>query len=117
MATEDELRAAGDEIERLLAELRANANPRTCAQAEELLRLVVELYASGLEHIMGLAAQLSPPMVRAMADDELVASLLVAHGLHPDGLDLVDVRPASGDAPPWVSVELRSRPVERAAPA
>ena len=42
------LRATGDRIEQALDELHSTADPRTINLAEELLRLVSELYGAGL---------------------------------------------------------------------
>jgi Fe-S cluster biogenesis protein NfuA len=94
-----DLRAAGDRIEQLLDELRATAEPRTCRQAEEALRLVTDLYGGGLSRIVELARQAAPDLLDAMVADELIASLLLVHGLHPESLPqrveraLAQVRP------------------------
>ncbi len=86
MATPQNLRATGDRIEQLLDELRAAADPRTFTKTEELLRLVTDLYGGGLARVVELVASIDPGAVRRLADDELVASLLLVHGLHPDDL-------------------------------
>lgn len=99
MAAPKNLRAAGERIEQLLDELRETADRRACGRAEELLRLVSELYGAGLERVVELAREHAPALVDAMAADELVASLLLVHGLHPDSLEsrveraLAKVRP------------------------
>jgi Fe-S cluster biogenesis protein NfuA len=93
------LRAAGDRIEQALEELQATADPRTVNLAEELLRLVAELYGAGFTRIVELAQERAPQLLDVVAGDELLASLLLVHGLHPDSLDqrveaaLVSVRP------------------------
>ena len=86
MATPQNLRATGDRIEQLLEELRVAADPRVFARTEELLRLVTDLYGGGLMRMVELVASIDPAAVRRMVDDELVASLLIVHGLHPDDL-------------------------------
>lgn len=86
MVAPQNLRAIGDRIEQMLGDLAATANPRSYEQAEELLRLVTELYGAALIRVIDIAAEIDPAVVQAMVDDELVASLLVVHGLHPDGL-------------------------------
>ena len=50
------------------------------------MRLVTELYGSGLARILELAEQATGPadLVARMADDEVVGSLLVVHDLHPE---------------------------------
>jgi len=84
-----ELRAAGDRIEILMGELAA-ASPAVRGKAEELVRLLMQLYGAGLDRILsavddaGQAA--AGPILAKLAADDLVASLLVLHDLHP--LDL-----------------------------
>jgi Fe-S cluster biogenesis protein NfuA len=77
------LRAAGERIEHLLDELRTSTDPRSCDRAEELLRLVSDLYGAGLARIVVLAEQQTPSLIDAIVRDDLVASLLLVHGLHP----------------------------------
>src|ERR1700733_7677120 len=86
MPAPQNLRASGDRIEQLVEELRATAEPRTCARAEELLRLVTELYGAGLARVVELAGARSPSLVGDLVADDLVASLLLVHGLHPEAL-------------------------------
>ena len=80
------LRAIGDRIEALLDQLRVSADPRTFDQAEELLRLVTELYGAGLARVVELVQVEAPELLTVLVDDELLGSLLVVHGLHPDDL-------------------------------
>jgi Fe-S cluster biogenesis protein NfuA len=86
LAAHQNLRAIGDRIEELLDELRGSADPRTYGRAEELLRLLAELYGAGLARIVEIVDERAPDLMDALAEDELVASLLVVHELHPDGL-------------------------------
>lgn len=76
----------GDRIEQLLDELKADAPPATYDKAEELLRLVTDLYGAGLARVMELAAGCEPRLADELVADDLVASLLLAHGLHPASL-------------------------------
>jgi len=78
----------GEEIERRLAELRARADPRAFDQAVELLQLFGELYGEGLAHVMQLVETHAPDLVPHLLADELLASLLLANGLHPDDLSV-----------------------------
>lgn len=80
------LRATGDRIEQLLDELQATADPATWARAVELLRLVAELYGGGLARVVQLVNEHDPGLIDALVEDELVASLLVVHGLHPESV-------------------------------
>jgi Fe-S cluster biogenesis protein NfuA len=75
-----DLRAVGSRIEELLGRLRAAGDPGTADTAEEVVRLVVELYGAGLERTVELAG---PEVLERLVEDELVASPLVLPGLHP----------------------------------
>jgi Fe-S cluster biogenesis protein NfuA len=79
-----DLRAVGDRIEALLGELRASLDQRAWELVEEVVGLVTELYGGGLERVVELVSH--DDFERLVADD-LVASLLVLHGLHPLDLD------------------------------
>ena len=81
MATRN-LREVGDRVEELLSGLRTRKTPPS-RTAEELVRLLMELYGAGLERVMEVVAEGSPALVDRIADDQLLASLLVLHGLHP----------------------------------
>jgi Fe-S cluster biogenesis protein NfuA len=78
----------GESIEGKLEALQARADPRVFDQAVELLQLVGELYGAGLARVMELADQYAPELVGHMLGDELLASLLIANGLHPDDVNL-----------------------------
>ena len=79
MSEGQDLRAVGSRIEELLGQIRAG-DPGTAEVAEEVVRLVVELYGAGLERTVELAG---PEAMDRLVEDELVASLLVLHDLHP----------------------------------
>lgn len=87
-----DLRTAGDRIEQLLDELRTTAPRHVYDKAEELLRLVTDLYGAGLARVMELAAARestdspAPRLADELVADDLVASLLLVHGLHPESL-------------------------------
>jgi Fe-S cluster biogenesis protein NfuA len=81
-----QLRAIGEQIERLLDELRLAVIPREYAHVEEVVRLVTELYGAGLDRVLSIVNDLAPSAVADLAADELVRSLLILHGLHPDDL-------------------------------
>lgn len=80
-----DLRVTGERIEVLLE--AASAGGRVARErAEELVRLVVDLYGSGLERLLEIvheSGRLDDELLDRLATDELVASLLVVHGLHP----------------------------------
>ena len=80
-----DMRSLGDRIEQLLDGLQATGDRRARERAEELLRLVTELYGAGLARIMELV-DADPELARRLAADDLVGSLLLVHDLHPDAL-------------------------------
>jgi Fe-S cluster biogenesis protein NfuA/nitrite reductase/ring-hydroxylating ferredoxin subunit len=75
-------RATSERIEGLLADLAAHADPRVTERAEEVVRLLMELYGAALERVVTIASS-EPQVADRLADDELVASLFILHGLHP----------------------------------
>ncbi|HEX4174373.1 MAG TPA: NifU family protein [Acidimicrobiales bacterium] len=96
------LRQSGERIEQALSELQQSADTRTLNLAEEVLRLVSELYGAGLARVLEIVREEAPELVDALASDELVASLLLVQGLHPDSVEarveaaLESVRPFLG---------------------
>jgi Fe-S cluster biogenesis protein NfuA len=94
-----DLRVVGERIEELLGRIRSAGDPATAETAEEVVRLVVELYGAGLERTVELAG---PEVTERLLGDDLVASLLVLHGLHPKDTEtrvveaLDEVRPYLG---------------------
>jgi len=91
MAEGGDLRHAGDRIGHLLGEIRSMAGPPVWERVDELVRLIVQLYGAGLEHIVEAveAPEASVHTIRArLIKDELVASLLLLHGLSPDDLEV-----------------------------
>lgn len=81
------LRQSGERVEQALTELQQSADARTLNLAEEVLRLVSELYGAGLARVLEIVRAQAPELVDELASDELVASLLLVQGLHPDSLD------------------------------
>lgn len=88
--------AVGGRIDALLEGLRSSAEPRTWVQVEELVRLVTELYGAGLARVLPLV---DPDTIARLAGDDLVGSLLVLHGLHPDSLAVRAERAVAAVAP------------------
>jgi Fe-S cluster biogenesis protein NfuA/nitrite reductase/ring-hydroxylating ferredoxin subunit len=81
------------------------ASPPAWERVEELLRVVLDLYTGGLERILAVVSEQGASaerLLQQLTDDQLVASLLVLHGLHPEDLRsrvqkaLVQVRPYLG---------------------
>lgn len=78
-----------ERIEQLLTSFDASG-PLARQRAEELVRLVSQLHGSGLERVLEItdeAGSLSGELLDRLADDELVSSLLLLHGLHPHDVE------------------------------
>jgi Fe-S cluster biogenesis protein NfuA/nitrite reductase/ring-hydroxylating ferredoxin subunit len=73
-------RTAGDRIQTLLDSCAASGAV-AYERAQQLVREVVGLYGAGLERMIKLSGD--PGMAERLATDDLVASLLLVHGLHP----------------------------------
>ncbi len=77
-------------VEELLDALNSGGFGSAAPAAEELVGLLVGLYGDGLTQIMTILSEAGPDgaaMVAKLADDPLVESLLLLHGLHPLDVD------------------------------
>jgi Fe-S cluster biogenesis protein NfuA/nitrite reductase/ring-hydroxylating ferredoxin subunit len=94
-------RTAGERIQTLL-DASSSGGAVARERAEQLVREVTDLYGAVLERMMDVALAADPDLADRFAADDLVASLLLVHGLHPydverrvsDALD--SVRPYLG---------------------
>jgi Fe-S cluster biogenesis protein NfuA/nitrite reductase/ring-hydroxylating ferredoxin subunit len=94
-------RTAGDRIQTLL-DAASSGGAAARERAEQLVREVTDLYGAVLERMMAVASAADPGLAPRFAADDLVASVLLVHGLHPydverrvsDALD--SVRPYLG---------------------
>jgi hypothetical protein len=77
MPESNEVRDAGERVERLLAEI---TDPADRERAEDLVAALIQMYGSGLERIVRLVGDAT---ARSLAADDLVGSLLIVHDLHP----------------------------------
>jgi hypothetical protein len=104
--------AVSQAIERLLEEVRAMAGPLAWQKVDQLVHELVQLYGEGLARLMERLAgtgALDDRLRAQLADDELLASLLALHGLHPLAPEARIARALAAAAPalgPRVSVEL-----------
>ena len=87
-------------VEELLDELDSVPDERARATATALVQALLELYGEGLERLVGHVAERDDgTLAEALADDDVVAPLLLVHGLHPVPLEgrvhgaLAEVRP------------------------
>ncbi len=80
----------GTRVEELLATLRTSAGEQVAAAAEELVGLLVGLYGDGLGQIVAVLRERGEDgaaTLARLAEDPLVESLLLLHGLHPLDVD------------------------------
>jgi Fe-S cluster biogenesis protein NfuA len=83
-------------IEALLADVEALGDQQARETALELVQGLLDLYGEGLARVVERADE---ELLATLADDELVAHLLLLHGLHPVALEervrgaLDEVRP------------------------
>ncbi|MFE7445490.1 hypothetical protein ACFU7X_34145 [Streptomyces chartreusis] len=77
----------GRRIEEILDRLGASGEPAGAAAAEELVRCLMDFYGSGLARVLHLLSAAPGDPLPRLLGDELVASLLVLHDLHPEDRD------------------------------
>ncbi len=97
-SSDEEWQAAGDRIDTLIA---ASATGCRVARerAEELVRLVADLYGAGLQRTLEILHErgcLTGDALDALAGDGLLESLLLVHGLHPYPVETRDVQAHAG---------------------
>lgn len=83
---EHEQRAA--HIESLLQQINLFPDQEMRATAEDLVRAILDLHGEGLARILTIVAEVGGDgALEQLADDGLVSSLLLLHGLHPVDLE------------------------------
>jgi Fe-S cluster biogenesis protein NfuA/nitrite reductase/ring-hydroxylating ferredoxin subunit len=79
-------RTAGDRIQTLL-DASAGSGTLVHERTEQLAVELTELYGAALSRIVSITAQRAPELVGQFTADDLVASLMLVHGLHPHGVE------------------------------
>jgi Fe-S cluster biogenesis protein NfuA/nitrite reductase/ring-hydroxylating ferredoxin subunit len=79
-------RTAGDRIQ-ILLDASSAGGAAARERAEQLVGETTDLYGAGLERILQIAVSADPSLVEKFAGNDLVASLLLVHGLHPHGVE------------------------------
>lgn len=101
LENETRWRTAGDRIQ-ILLDASAGSGTVVRERTERLAGELTDLYGEALERMVSIAAASAPDLVDRFAADELVASLLLVHGLHPHDVErriedaLDSVRPYLG---------------------
>jgi hypothetical protein len=91
MIDDDRLRAESVEIEYMLEEIKDLVAEPAWQRIERVIARVVRLYGAGLAHTIEHARSAgvtSATFDESMAADDLLASLLALHGLHPLSVDV-----------------------------
>jgi len=87
---EQQLRAESHEMDHLIGEIHDLVDPAAWQRIQRVMRCTVELYGQALRHALdhARAAGVEPGQFDALiGHDELLASLLVLHGLHPQSTE------------------------------
>jgi Fe-S cluster biogenesis protein NfuA len=89
MAQDTALQKQMQRIGEMVEHLESNADPSARAMAKELLESLMALHGAALERILELAAnagEAGETIIRKCGHDELVSSVLLLYGLHPENL-------------------------------
>ena len=89
MENEKEFEQKVRRIGGLVHELESITDPAARASARELMQLLLDLHAQGIDRMLDIVAQdqeHGQPIIDNFGEDPLVSSLLILYGLHP--LDL-----------------------------
>lgn len=98
---------AGRQIEQLIDALEVLDDPRARSQAQELLRVILDLHLVGLKRLMeivGGTGEAGRAIIEAVAEDPKVSPILLLHGLHPQDL-AVRVRQAVEKMSPFLGAQ------------
>jgi len=77
-------------IDGLVAQIRGAADPETKKAALELVQTVMEFHAAGIDRMMEITSEAGEAgwnIIDAFAADDVIANLLLLHGLHPVDLE------------------------------
>jgi hypothetical protein len=77
-------------IEGLVQKLENSGDPASRSSVRELIQSLMELHGAGLERILEMVAESGKAgidLIDSLGRDELVSSLLVLYGLHPDDFE------------------------------
>jgi hypothetical protein len=81
----DDWRTRFNRVEGLIHQIEASADAPIKVAARELAGALLELHGEGLERLVELVK--NGASLEALTSDELVANLLLLHGLHPEPLE------------------------------
>jgi Fe-S cluster biogenesis protein NfuA/nitrite reductase/ring-hydroxylating ferredoxin subunit len=90
MPVSSELQNQLKSIEALVQQIEKATDPALSATAKDLVQLLMDLHGKGLERMLEIVHRTStagPSIIEALGRDDLVRSLLLIYGLHPDSLE------------------------------
>jgi Fe-S cluster biogenesis protein NfuA len=90
MRHSQELRECVARIEGLVQTLESTADPASRAAAKELVESLMDLHGGAIQRILEIvskAGDSSAGIIKSLATDELVSSLLVLYELHPEDFE------------------------------
>jgi Fe-S cluster biogenesis protein NfuA len=84
-----EFRVHTERVEKLVGRLDSSRDPELRAVALELVQCVMELHGVALDRMLGSISQTSAgeAALDVALQDDLVSSVLLLHGLHPDTME------------------------------
>jgi Fe-S cluster biogenesis protein NfuA len=89
IAEQREFRVHTERVEKLVGRLDSSRDPELRAVALELVQCVMELHGVALDRMLGSISQTSAgeAALDVALQDNLVSSVLLLHGLHPDTME------------------------------
>lgn len=91
MIEEQQVRKQAQEIERLIREIETITDPELRAKLVTLVQSIMAFHAAGIERLMKIIrddVELSRSILNELANDNLVASLLLLYGVHPFSIEV-----------------------------
>lgn len=89
-------------IETLIQEVEEFTDAHTRAVTGELVQSLLDMYGEGLARIFELITQVEAPdykLIETLANDDLISSLLLLHGLHPIDIETRIIQALDGVRP------------------
>jgi Fe-S cluster biogenesis protein NfuA len=89
MAEDAEFQKRVQRIGELVAQLETAADPNSRALAKDLVESLMALHGGALERMLEIASEAGDPgesIIRKCGRDELVSSVLLLYGLHPEDM-------------------------------
>ena len=90
MSHSQELRECVARIDELVQTLESTADPASRAAAKQLVQSVMDLHGGAIQRILEIVSKAGggdDTIIKSLATDELVGSLLVLYDLHPDDFE------------------------------